>query len=100
MDLGRPALISLSQTIEANNKKYYSSIEANNFKLDLTEFLLYFGETILAAQQHTIKTIDFLIQKARFFDKYSTLMNERQLKVIQRMFKAGHKGFNGGAHCG
>ena len=96
MDLGRPALISLSQTIESNKKEYYSSIEAHNFKLDLTEFLLYFGETILAAQQHTIKTIDFLIQKARFFDQYSRLMNERQLKVVQRMFKAGYSGFKGG----
>ena len=37
-----------------------------------------------------------MIQKARFFDQYSRLMNERQLKVVQRMFKAGYSGFKGG----
>ncbi|MEO9512149.1 MAG: Fic family protein [Flavobacteriaceae bacterium] len=96
MDLGRSALISLSQTIESNKKAYYSALEAHNFKLDLTEWLVYFGETIIAAQQHTIRTIDFLIQKARFFDRFSPLMSDRQLKVVQRMFKAGHTGFKGG----
>nr|WP_288934831.1 Fic family protein [uncultured Allomuricauda sp.] len=96
MDLRNPALISLSQIIESNKKEYYSSIEAHNFKLDLTEWLIYFAKTIITAQEHTIKTIDFLIQKARFFDHNSSLMNERQLKVVQRMFKAGYSGFKGG----
>lgn len=96
MDLRNPSLISLSQIIESNKKEYYSSIEAHNFKLDLTEWLIYFGKTIITAQNHTIKTIDFLIQKAKFFDHNSSLMNERQLKVVQRMFKAGYSGFKGG----
>lgn len=96
MDLKNPALISLSQIIDSNKKEYYASIENHNFTLHLTDFLLYFGETVIKAQQHTIKTIDFLIQKARFFDHNATLMNERQHKVVQRMFKAGYEGFKGG----
>ncbi|GAA3643791.1 Fic family protein [Flavivirga jejuensis] len=94
--MGQPALISLSKTIEANKKAYYESLEANNKSCDITDWLIYFGQTILDAQEDTLKLIDFLIEKAKFFDRFSTLMNERQLKVIKRLFDAGHTGFIGG----
>ena len=96
MGLGRPALIPLSQMIEANKKDYYASLDAHNTKLDLTNWLLYFGQTIIDAQENTIKIIDFLIKKAKFFDRFAPIMNERQTRVIKRLFKAGHKGFKGG----
>lgn len=94
--LERPALISLSQTIEAEKKAYYASLEAHNTKLDLTDWLLYFGQTIIDAQNNTIKIIEFLIQKAKFFDNFGSIMNERQKKVVKRIFKEGHTGFKGG----
>lgn len=94
--LKRPALISLSQTIETEKKAYYASLEAHNTKLDLTDWLLYFGQTIIDAQNNTIKIIEFLIQKAKFFDSYASIMNERQKKVVKRIFKEGHIGFKGG----
>lgn len=62
----------------------------------LTDWLLYFGQTILDAQAHTLKTVDFLIEKARFFDCFSKRMNERQKKVIKRLFDSGYQGFEGG----
>jgi len=96
MGLGRPALISLSQMIETNKKEYYTSLEAHNTKLDLTNWLLYFGQTIIDAQENTIKIIEFLIAKAKFFDRFSPLMNERQTQVVKRIFKEGHRGFKGG----
>jgi Fic family protein len=37
-----------------------------------------------------------LIEKTKFFDRYSKQLNERQLKVIKRLFDAGHEGFQGG----
>ncbi|MDG1729182.1 MAG: Fic family protein [Algibacter sp.] len=94
--IGQPALISLSKTIERNKKAYYNALENNNKDLEITEWLLYFGQTILDAQEDTLKLIDFLIEKAKFFDRYNTLMNERQLKVVTRIFDAGHQGFDGG----
>lgn len=96
MGLGRPALISLSQMIEGNKKAYYASLEAHNTKLDLTDWLIYFGQTVIDAQDNTIKIIEFLIKKAKFFDRFSSMMNERQTKVVKRLFKAGHQGFKGG----
>lgn len=92
----RPALTSLSATIESNKKEYYGTLEAHNFKLDLTEWLLYFGQTIIEAQQKTLTIIDFSISKAKFFDRFEEQMNDRQNKVVQRMFKAGPSGFLGG----
>lgn len=94
--MGQPALISLSKTIEANKKAYYASLEANSKTCDITGWLVYFGQTILDAQEDTLKLIDFLIEKAKFFDRFSALMNDRQLKVIKRLFDAGHTGFIGG----
>ena len=94
--VGHPALISLSKTIEAHKKAYYNALENNNKNLDITDWLLYFGQTILDAQEDTLKLIDFLIEKAKFFDRFSPLMNERQIKVTTRIFDAGHQGFDGG----
>jgi Fic family protein len=96
IDLGRPALLSLSQTINKHKKDYYSALEKHNTTLNITQWLVYFGETILDAQQNTIKIVEFLIKKAKFFDEYSHQINERQLKVIQRIFKEGYQGFKGG----
>lgn len=96
LSLQRPALITLSQTIEANKKEYYKAIETHNETLELTDWLLYFGTTALSAQENTLKIIEFLISKAKFFDRYANSLNERQVKVIRRIFNAGHEGFIGG----
>ena len=96
LSVGQPALISLSKTIESNKKAYYESLENNNKSNEITNWLVYFANTILEAQADTLKLIDFLIEKAKFFDRYNALMNERQLKVIKRLFDSGHQGFEGG----
>jgi Fic family protein len=92
----RPSLISLSSTINANKKSYYTLLEKSNTTLEITDWLLYFSKTILDAQDHTLKRIDFLIEKIRFFDRFSSQLNDRQLKVVKRLFDTGHKGFKGG----
>jgi len=35
----------------------------------------------------------------KFFDKYGTLLNERQLKVVKRMLEEGPNGFAGGMNA-
>ena len=93
---GQPTLISLSHTIEIRKKEYYSSLETNNTRLEVTDWLLYLGITILEAQQNTLKSIDFILEKTKFFDRFKFHLNDRQYKVIQRIFEAGHEGFVGG----
>ena len=48
------------------------------------------------AQRATIKRIVFFIQKAKFYDRFRDRLNERQEKVIARIFKEGIAGFKGG----
>jgi len=92
----QPTLISLSHTIEANKKDYYTFLENNNKTLEITDWLVYFGKTILDAQENTLKLIDFIIEKTKFFDHYAKQLNNRQLRVIKRLFEAGYTGFIGG----
>ena len=96
LSINQPSLISLSHTIQNNKKAYYTSLENNNKTLEITDWLVYFGQTIIDAQEDTLQQIEFLIEKTKFFDHFSSQFNERQLKVINRIFKAGHTGFTGG----
>ena len=77
-------------------KEYYAALEAHNHTCELTDWLLYFGHTILDAQSRTLAIVEFLITKTKFYDRFQTMMNERQQKVISRLLAAGPTGFEGG----
>ncbi len=93
---GYPLLLSLSATIESNNKAYYSALENAQRQNEITPWLIYFLQVIIDAQREAESLIDFTLKKVRFFDLYRSKMNERQLKSINRMFDEGTKGFDGG----
>ncbi len=95
-NLEQPTLIALARTIEAKRKDYYAALERANRKLEITEWLHYFAETVLDAQAYTIQCVEFLIEKARFFDRIGDQLNARQHKVLARMFSEGLEGFKGG----
>jgi Fic family protein len=40
--------------------------------------------------------VDFCIAKAKFYEKHRDTLNERQEKVIARIFREGIDGFKGG----
>lgn len=94
--MGRPTLIALSQTICRNRKAYYRALEDNNKALDITDWLIYFTQTVLDAQQYTQRLIDFLIAKTKLYDRLRGKLNERQGKALARMFREGLDGFEGG----
>ena len=95
-NIGQPTLIALAFTIEGKRKAYYDQLERHQKTLDITEWLVYFAETILDAQQTTLKRVAFYIGKARFYDRFRDQFNERQDKAIARMFREGPAGFKGG----
>lgn len=96
MSMKQPALISLSKMIEAKKKDYYSSLETNNKTIEITDWLVYFAQTIIDAQRDTLKSIDFIIEKTKFFDRFAGKINDRQQRVVKRLFEAGHQSFKGG----
>jgi Fic family protein len=93
---GRPALIALSLSIERNRKEYYQALERANKDNEITEWVIYFSRTILQAQELSHRMIDFLVEKTKLFDRLRGLINERQEKVLSRMFREGLDGFKGG----
>lgn len=97
--IGRPVVMSLSKTIEANKKAYYDALEKAQRSNEITAWIKYFVFTILTAQLEAEKQIVFTLQKARFFDRYKDQCNERQLTVIKRMLEEGPDGFIGGMNA-
>lgn len=95
-NIGQPSLIALAYTIERDRKDYYDQLETHQKTLDVTRWLLWFAETVLEAQQVTLRRVAFFIAKAKFYDQFRDRLNDRQAKVIERMFRAGPDGFTGG----
>ncbi len=95
-NLGRPSLIALAHRIEADRKAYYATLERSNQLLEITDWLVWFARTVLAAQADTLECIEFLIGKGKLYARLAGSLNERQQKVLARMFREGVSGFAGG----
>jgi Fic family protein len=95
-NLGAPSLIALAYTIERRRKDYYAALARNNRDLEITDWMSYFAETIIAAQRNTIARVDFYVAKAKFYETFRGALNARQDKVLARLFGSGIDGFEGG----
>ena len=98
--LGQPTLIVLAATILARRASYYNALEAANKQNEITNWLAWFGGVTIEAQRRTLALIEFLIEKAKLFDRLKGQLNERQQKALLRMFKEGPEGFKGGLSAG
>jgi len=94
--LGQPTLIALAKTIESNRKAYYAALQGVNRTNEITDWLIYFANTVLEAQQATMQLVEFSIAKAKFYDRLGDQLNDRQAKAMARLFKEGPSGFVGG----
>ncbi|MCB9285326.1 MAG: Fic family protein [Lewinellaceae bacterium] len=94
--IGRPILLSLSKTIEANRATYYDALKTAQRSNEITSWIEYFINTILEAQREAESMIEFTLIKTRFFDRYAELLNARQEKVLRRMLDEDPDGFEGG----
>ncbi|MVM34043.1 DUF4172 domain-containing protein [Spirosoma sp. HMF4905] len=97
--LGQPVLLSLSRTIEATKKAYYDALQKSQRSNEITSWLTYFSDVILTSQDDFLATLGFVLQKTHFFDIHKTSLNERQQKVIARMFENGTVGFERGMNA-
>ncbi len=94
--IGRPILLSMSRTIEANRNAYYDALNVAQGSNEITPWINYFVNVILDAQINTEEQIDFTLKKTKFFDRLQGQLNERQLRIVVRMLEEGPKGFEGG----
>jgi Fic family protein len=95
-NLGEPSLIALAYTIERHRKTYYEMLEISSQHNAITDWLVYFANTILDAQHVTLARVEFSVAKAKFYERFRDQLNERQEKTIARMFREGIEGFKGG----
>ncbi|MDN5217470.1 Fic family protein [Fulvivirgaceae bacterium BMA12] len=94
--LKRPVLLSLSQAIEQKKMDYYNALKRSQKSNEITPWITYFVQTILESQTLAETRIDFTLKKTKFFDRFNSQLNARQLKVISRMLQEGPDGFEGG----
>jgi Fic family protein len=106
-DLGAPVVLSMSTHIERNRKEYYqqlnqasccdvSELDDSN-ELDITSWLTWFIETLIAAQEDAESKMDVIFQKTQFWQRHkNTDLSERQIMALNKIFKAGKEGFPNG----
>lgn len=93
---GAPTLIAFSHIIEKHKKAYYRALEFSNQSNEITDWLLYFSKMVLEAQDYTQLYVEFLIKKTKIYDQVRGKLNDRQEKVLARLFREGPEGFKGG----
>jgi len=95
--LGYPTTACLATAIEGDKNTYYLQLEkASRGNLDVDAWLDYFADTVIKAQEIAREEVDFVLLKTRFFEAYGEQLNDRQAKMVRRVFAEGRKGFEGG----
>lgn len=92
----KPVFSSLAGALLHHRKKYYQQLGVASKTLDASEWLKWFADMVLDAQERSQKQVEFLLAKTKLFDGLRNHLNERQEKVLLRMFAEGIEGFKGG----
>lgn len=91
-------LYSISHAIRADRKGYYAILEKTTTGgTDITPWLTWFLNILLQALQNAREGIRHILDKAAFWDRHrNTVLNERQIKVLNRLLDTGTEQFEGG----
>ena len=95
-------LYSISTAINSNRKGYYDILDKTtnlfkNIEFDITPWIEWHLSTLKNAMQSGLKSIEYLVQKTKFWDKYREYaLNVRQIKVINKILDIGSENFEGG----
>ncbi len=94
--IGQPILIAVSKILEKRKKEYYAALECCNKTLQVDSWLLFFAEVVLQAEKDAEELLNHLIHKMKLMTMLKGTINERQEKVLLKMFQSGPEGFVGG----
>lgn len=94
--LDAPAITALAESIQHHRKDYYMQLQRASLSNHLDEWLDWFSDIALAAQQRALDRVHFLLAKAKLLDHLRGRINARQEKAVLRMFAEGPDGFRGG----
>ena len=79
----------------SHKRDYYKALKEAQSSNNLPDWVHYFVKAIVDAQEEAEALIFFTVKKAKFFDRFKDVLNERQTRVITRMLKEGPTGFDG-----
>ena len=95
-------LYSISKAINSDRKAYYEILDKTtnlflNRTFDITPWLIWHLNILKNAMQNALLNIEHLIQKTKFWDIHRNQpLNERQIKVLNKIFDVGIDNFEGG----
>lgn len=95
-------LYSISTAINSDRKAYYDILDRTtnlflNKEFDITPWLEWHLSILSSAIQQALKNIEYLVQKTKFWDVHrKQALNERQIKVLNKIFDIGSENFEGG----
>jgi Fic family protein len=93
---------SISNAIRNDKKGYYNSLEKSNNlfhnrDFDFTNWVSWHTNMVNNAINITLETIQIVVQKTKFWDRAREQpLNERQIKVINKILGVGIENFEGG----
>ncbi len=94
--IGQPILIAVSKLIDKHKKDYYANLGRCNQTLEVQPWMEFFADMVLQAQQDSMSLLNFLVSASKMLTALSGSINQRQEKVLLRMFAVGPDGFAGG----
>jgi Fic family protein len=92
---------SLSAAIMARRAGYYDHLEkTQRGELDITDWLEWFLDTLEEALRQALLRVDRVLSKTRFWQRHaSTVLNERQIKVLNRLLDTAGEEFAQGINA-
>jgi Fic family protein len=93
---------AMSASILDNRQGYYRILEqSQKATLDITDWLEWFLQTLLASINQALTQIDRVLAKSRFWQQHRAQpFSAEQIKVLNRLLDGGEKGFEGGINAG
>lgn len=98
MDEQSIRLYAMSPVILNKRKTYYDVLEQTQKDTsNITQWLVWFLDTLNDSLEATLKKIDRTLSKSQFWHKHSALdLHESQRKVLNRLLDGGENGFEHG----
>jgi len=92
---------SLSAAIMASRNAYYDNLEqTQSGDLDITKWLAWFLDTLEEAMHQAMSRMDRVLAKATFWQcQATTVLNERQIKVLNRLLDTVGEEFDQGINA-
>lgn len=92
---------SLSAAIMAQRQAYYDHLErSQQGDMDITEWLVWFLEMLQSALRQSLTRVGRVLDKSRYWQLHATtVLNERQVKVLNRLLDTKGEAFEHGINA-